>query len=173
MEVSLMDEKELVRKAKKGDKQAFCQLYNNYKDRLYRYAYFRLGNDEDAKDAVSDCILNAYQSIYSLKDEKAFCSWIFKINYRSCCSLIKEQSRQKDFQDIDTLKGEASTYINYESAELLEALNILKDDEREIVLLASVAGYNSKEIAKLTLSKEGTVRSKLSRSLKKMREFLE
>ena len=61
---------------------------------------------------------------------------------------------------------------NHKAIELAEALSILKDDEREIVLLSVVAGLTSDEISKHTLLTPGAVRSKLSRSLAIMREFL-
>lgn len=55
-----MKESELVKKAQKGDSDAFCELYNLYKNRLYKYAYYRLSNTNDAEDAVMDCVLSAY-----------------------------------------------------------------------------------------------------------------
>lgn len=168
-----MDEINLVQKAKSGDKEAFCELYMLYRDRLYRYAYYRLGNSEDAQDAVSSTVIEAYQNISKLINEKAFSGWLFKIHYRSCCSLIKEQSRQNNTEDIESLNKEAVTTINYDSTELNEALDILREEEREIVLLSAVAGYNSREIADTMGLKHSTVRSKLSRSLSKMRKFLE
>ena len=54
-----MDEKLLARQASAGDKEAFAALYMRYRDDLYRYAYFRLGNEEDVRDAVSACIVEA------------------------------------------------------------------------------------------------------------------
>ena len=63
----IMDEKVLAKKAKSGDKEAFAKLYTLYKDRLYRYAYFKLGSEQDALDAVSDCICEAFKYIKTLK----------------------------------------------------------------------------------------------------------
>ena len=60
-----------------------------------------------------------------------------------------------------------------QKTELQNALDILKDDEKEIVLLSVVAGFSSKEIGRIVDMTSGAVRSKLSRSLKKMRDFLE
>jgi RNA polymerase sigma-70 factor (ECF subfamily) len=169
-----MDEKDLVKKARVGDKQAFCDLYMLYNDRLYRYAFYKLGNPEDAKDAVSDCIVEAYEHIATLKNDKAFSAWIFKIMYRSCCSLIKQQSKLKDTVDIDSLNENSTSYsINYENTELKQALESLSDEERDIVLLSAVAGYKTKEIANIMGLNHSTVRSKLSRSLIKMRCFME
>ena len=69
-----MDEKELVIRAKKGDIDAFCILYDNYIRKLFNYAYYKLGNSEDAEDVVQDCMLTAFEQLGKLKNPKAFSS---------------------------------------------------------------------------------------------------
>lgn len=168
-----MDEKALVQRAVTGDKEAFAGLYTRYKDSLYRYAFFRLGNDSDAQDAVSACIICAYESIRSLRDAQSFRAWIFRILYRCCCAVIKaqrEQSERSDSADMERIAAEDSHLLG---VEIREALGQLDHIDRDIILLSAVAGYNSREIASLTGMKPTTVRSRLSRSLKKMRAFLE
>lgn len=54
-----MKESEFIKNAQKGDKNAFCELYELYKNRLYRYAYYKLSSEADAEDAVMDCVLCA------------------------------------------------------------------------------------------------------------------
>lgn len=168
-------EEYLIPHAMCGEKEAFCELYDLYKDRLYRYAFYRLQNHQDAEDAVSDCILSAYKGITKLKKKEAFTAWIFRILYCSCNAVIKNQIERRSTDDIDDYSDKLSVDAQpvIQKTELLEALAILKDDEREIVLLSTVAGFKSNEIAKICDTTPGTVRSKLSRSLKKMREFLE
>lgn len=162
----------IINRAKNGDKDAFAKLYIQYKDKLYRYAYFKLGNSDDAMDAVSNCITSAYLSIGTLKNEKAFSSWLFRILYRECCALLRQKSIERNNVDYQSLNIEAqdNTVI---SAELKEALDSLYYEEKDIVLLSVIGGYNSKEIAEILYLKPGTVRSKLSRALAKMRSFLE
>ena len=168
-----MDEYSLVQRAVNGDKEAFASLYIRYKDSLYRYAYFKLGSDPDAQDAVSACITEAYRSIRSLRCEKTFQAWIFKILYRSCCAYVKLQSEQNARADIAELERISAEDSRLTSVELREALDSLEPTDRDIVLLSAVAGYSSGEIASITGMKAGTVRSRLSRSLKKLRAFLE
>lgn len=170
-----MTEKELISKAKNGDKDAFCELYGIYKLRLFNYAFYRLGNIEDAEDAVSDCIVSAYRQIGNLKSENAFCVWIFKILYSTCADAIKKQISQRGTDDIDNLKNISSAdYEKYITAtELKNALEALDEDEKNIVLLSVIAGFKSKEIAKINGMTAGSVRSKLSRSLAKMKKELE
>lgn len=170
-----MEEMQLIENAINGDRNAFCKLYEMYKDRLYRYAFYRLGNQEEAEDAVSCCVLSAYQQIGNLRNAKAFSSWIFKILYASCNAVIKNQIERRNTDDIDSCENYLITDMNtvVEKTEVQEALSILNDSEKDVVLLSVVAGFSSYEIAKAMGMTSGTVRSKLSRSLKKMRIFLE
>lgn len=62
-----MNEKQLIHLSRGGDKEAFAKLYGMYKDRLYRYAYYRLADACDAEDAVSETVLTAYREIGSLR----------------------------------------------------------------------------------------------------------
>lgn len=169
-----MNKTELLVAAVNGNKQAFCSLYTLYKDKLYRYAYYRLNSKEDAEDAVQDCVLCAYRQISSLKNEKAFESWIFKILSACCNEKLKHIINAKNSVDFE----QAELFLNsdnnaVEKTELCEALETLSEEEKEIVLLSCVAGFKSREIASFMDMTAGSVRSKLSRSLKKMRTFLE
>ena len=168
-----MDERMLVEKASSGDKEAFAALYMRYRDDLYRYAYFRLGDEEDARDAVSACIAAAYEGIYSLRSAAAFRTWIFRILYRCCCKYIEQQNfsrnNRADTAELQKLAAADSTL----SPELKEAFGVLNNVDRDIVLLSVIGGYNSSEIALMTGLKPSTVRSRLSRALAKMKQFLE
>lgn len=169
-----MSEKELVVMAKAGNAKAFAQLYGIYKKKLYSYAFYRLGNAADAEDAVQDCVLSAFEQIDKLKKAEAFSSWIFRILYCYCTSAMKEQIRQRD---TDNIEDYANTFVftydeTNEQTELKQALRVLNDEEREIVLLSVVAGFKSKEIAKISGLTAGSVRSKLSRSLAKLKDEL-
>ena len=167
-----MDEKVLVQRAVREDKEAFAALYMRYRDALYRYACFRLGNDADAEDAVSACITAAYENIRSLRAEKAFGTWIFRILHRCCCTIVKDRIADRNNVAEDALGSVPDEDKGRLSPELKEAFGVLEDEDREIVLLSVIAGYNSRELGALLRMKPATVRSRLARSLTKMRTFL-
>lgn len=160
-------------------KEEFCRLYAGCKDGLYRYALYRLGSQGDAEDAVSDAVLAAWQSAGSLRDKDAFGAWIMKILANTCNSHIRKIIRNREKlekakmseQALGDLSG-GSYMPGSVSTELAEAMSILSDEERSIVLLSVIGGLSSREIAEITSLTAGAVRSKLSRSLSKMREFL-
>lgn len=172
-----MNEKSMIQKAKAGDPDAFCQIYDQYKDRLYRYAFYKLGNRQDAEDAVSECVLSAYRQLGQLRDETAFPAWIFRILSGICARLIAKQVERRNEATLDYVTAEHATSDPADKValrvDLMQALGQLANDEKEIVLLSLVAGFSSKEIAQMTGSRPGTVRSKQARSLSKMRTFLE
>ncbi len=145
-----MNEKELVLMAKDGNVKAFCMLYDKYKKKLYNYAYYKLGNAEDAEDVVQDCIMTAFESIHQLKKADAFQSWIFRILYCGCTAAIKEQIQKRNIDDIDDYKNISSfdNEIAIEREELKAALRILSEDEKNIVLLSVIAGLKARRLPK-------------------------
>ena len=169
-----MDESLLIADAIRGHRDAFAALYMRYRDRLYRYAYFRLGSAEDAEDAVSACIVAAYENIGTLRAENAFGAWIFRILYRCCCTVQRQQIAVRERADAEELYTlPASPDSTALSPELKETFALLSDEDREIVLLSVIAGYSSFEIGDILSLKPSTVRSRLKRSLTQMRRFLE
>ncbi|MBQ9022586.1 MAG: RNA polymerase sigma factor [Eubacterium sp.] len=164
-----MDENKIIH----YDVDAFCQIYEQYKDRLYRYAFYRLGNAQDAEDAVSECVLSAYRQIRQLRDAKAFPAWIFKILSAVCAKLISQQAERRKTVSLDAASSPDRIEAVTLRLDLQHALEQLAAEEKEIVLLSLVAGFTSQEIAQMTGGRPGTVRSKQSRSLAKMRAYLE
>ena len=167
-----MEERTLIRRAIGGDKEAFAAVYMQYRNALYRYAYFRLGDQTDAEDAVSACVVAAFEGISGLRSEAAFRAWIFRILYRSCGNLLAARSAEIHNVGEEALEAVPDEGGERLTPELTEAFGVLDDEDREIVLLSVIAGYNSREIASLMSLKPTTVRSRLSRSLAKMRLFL-
>lgn len=163
----------LVREAQSGNKESFCKLYGLYKDRLYRYALYRLGDPSDAEDAVSECVLAAWKDIRSLRSDSAFASWLFRILHNICAGMIRKTiSNREGIEKAGNELSLCQQSSTQSSIEIAEALSQLTDEEREIVLLSVVSGLTSKEISSVTGLTPGAVRSKLSRSITKLRTFL-
>lgn len=169
-----MSESELVLMAKGGDAAAFSRLYSFYKDKLFRYAYYKLGNGEDAEDAVQSCLLSAFEQIGKLKRPEAFSAWIFKILSVCCANAIKEQIRRRNTDELESYSDLSSPTSErmVEEIELRECLEKLSEKEREIVYLTVIAGFKSKEVAKISGYSAGNVRTILSRSITKMKNEL-
>lgn len=164
---------ELVTRAKEGSAEAFGELYELYYKEMYCYACYVTGSEILAQDAVSDAVLSAFKQIKSLKNEKAFKGWIFKILCATCKRYYTENQKRKSVAYLDDDEGgfaEPASLDNMElSLELKSALGKLSEEEREIVLLSVMGNYKSHEIADILDLTPSTVRSKLKRSLAKLK----
>lgn len=167
-------ENELVKQAKKGNKQAFEKLILLYHKDLYKIAKVRLLLEEDINDAIQETIILAYQSINSLYNISKFKAWLIKILINKCNEICRKKKRENNisFESIEADKY-VSQYYNLESDlefyNILECLNI---DERTILVLYYVEGYKPKEIAKILHINCNTIRSKLLRSKNKIKNNL-
>ena len=135
-----------VEKAKVGNKTAFENLYSAVYRDLYKFAFYTIGNSEQAKDAVSETFLDAYKGIGKLKNTDKFDIWIIKILSGKC----KRQMREK--YDKVTIQNP----------------KVIQFDE-----LTGIEGYKSEEVGKILHIKSSTIRSKLNRSLNKLKKYLE
>lgn len=163
----------LVRRAKNGDKIAFSELYDFFKDDMYRFAYYYLGSKEFAEDCVSETVLIAFQKLPTLQKESAFKSWLFKILHNCCNKALKEKIQSRNNVEFSSLISlEAPCEDTGEKMTLISALNTLQSIDREIIVLYFSCGYTSKEIGEFLSLKDSTVRSKIKRTTEKLREKL-
>lgn len=167
---------ELVAQAKSGSAEAFGELYELYYKEMYCYACYVTGSELLAQDAVSDAVLSAFRQIKSLKNEKAFKGWIFKILCAACKRYYTDNQKTKALVYLDDENSGYTEPASFESVELSvelrSALDDLSAEEKEIVLLSILDNYKSHEIAEILDIPPSTVRSKLKRSLKKLRDNL-
>lgn len=170
----MIDRKVLLECAQNGNADSFGLLYSEYAKELYAYAYKFLGNREDAEDAVQQASLNVYTHLSSVKKPEAFKAYYFKALANSARSiLVKRNLHTVGTHELETLPDtSALEETSLDRQSLNEALAKLNDNEREIVLLSVTGGFNSAEIAHITGYTRGAVRSKLSRSLKKLKDEL-
>lgn len=154
-------------------KDEFIELYTAvYKD-LYRYALYVLGNREDAEDAVSEAVVDAYAEFEKLRDKGAFKGWIFRILSAKCKRKLKGYVN-KTIELDDSLDA----VISAEEADVAGKVDIqnafarLDDRERQVVAMSVLAGYEGETIAKLLKMNHNTVRTVKSRALEKLRKLL-
>ncbi len=166
----------LIREAQTGNSKAFATVYSFYADDLYRFALWFTGKSADAEDAVQEAVLIAFKNIAKLKKPSSFKSWMFKILSNVCkTKLINPADRlcTVPIHEIQETESDMSVSDFTVSAELKNALDSLTPEEKQIVLLSVIGRYKSNEIAEIMDMKSGSVRSKLSRSLEKLREILQ
>lgn len=163
----------LAERARAGDVEAFGALYTLVYQDMYRYAYYMLGQREDAEDAVMDVVGEAYAQIRHLRSAEAFRGWIFRI----LSANIKRRRKGYLSKDAELTEAMAETVAAPNSdfsanADLREALTSLPEQDRTIILLHIFGGYTSAEIGRMLHMKDATVRSREKRALEKLRKTM-
>lgn len=148
----------------------FTQLYESISSDLYHFAFYTLRNQQDAEDAVQDCVISAYEQFTKLRNIEAFRPWIFKILTNQCKKKMRHYYNQPTTLD-ETIAVPEKDYA--EQVDLNTALSALSSADRFIVLLSIYAGYNSREIAWILKKNPNTIRSRLSRALQKMQAYIQ
>jgi RNA polymerase sigma-70 factor (TIGR02954 family) len=161
---------QLVKKAIRGDDQAFLQLLQLYKIDLYKTALSFLRNQEDGLEAVQEVTYRAYKSIRTLKEASYFKTWLIRIMINYCNDQLKKNKRI--VLNDEFLKQQGMTE-NHDLLEITDALNSLDDRSREILSLKYFHDMKIKEIAGTLKCPEGTVKTWLNKALKALRDKLE
>lgn len=161
----------LVKRAKRGDAEAFAELYAEIYENMYRFALYTLRNTADAEDVVSDAVTDAFASIRTLRSAEAFQSWMYQILLHKCKDKLREYAKKTVELEDYMLEEQQADHPPLEETEALYVRKLffeLPDEERLIIGMHLFCGYKSREIAGLLQMNENTVRSKESRGLKKM-----
>lgn len=161
-----------VKKAKNGDTKAFAWLYQQIYPDMYRFALYTLRDKEDAEDAVSEAVADAFAAIPKLRSEESFKSWMFKILSNKCKNKLKEYAN-KTLELPEDIEEKASGQRVEEAALVRKLFFELGEEDRLIISMHLFAGYTSREMAELLHMNENTIRSKESRALKKLARKLQ
>jgi RNA polymerase sigma-70 factor (ECF subfamily) len=168
----------MVALAKSGDQTAWACLYRASYSRLVAFAYHRLGNEHEAKDAVSETMARAVAGIGRFdRDDAAFTPWLVGI----CRNVVADNQRRKyrvraeqldDYATDDAAPSDA-VLADEERRQVRAAFARLDANERELLELRVVAGLTSEEAAEILGKKPGAIRMAQMRALGRLRTFME
>jgi RNA polymerase sigma-70 factor, ECF subfamily len=180
-----MDELSLISAAQKGQLAAFNQLVREHQSLAYNVAYRILGDSESAADACQDAFLSAYKNIRHLRGV-SFKAWLMRIVTNACYDQLRHRQRRPadSLDDLldDPERGdiladpdpppENQALSRELEAAIMAGLGILPADQRVTLVLADVQGFDYHEIAEITHTSLGTVKSRLSRGRARLRDYL-
>nr|WP_276515534.1 sigma-70 family RNA polymerase sigma factor [Tissierella carlieri] len=163
--VARNEEKELVRKLRKGNEEAYIELLDIYGNRLLKTCYLILKNEKDAEDIVQDTFLRVFNQIDNYNGNSSLYTWIYRIALNLCKDKIKSRREFEIYEDIFETKEKVEDIVfNSIDREILRRelfnLNALY---REILILFYFEELAIKEISEILEEKEGTIKSRLSR----------
>lgn len=162
----------MVKEAKRGGKEALLQLVMAQKDDYYRLAYTYTGNSDDAMDAMEDMIVILYENIYKLKKEEAFYSWSKTILVNCCRKLLRKRKKVLLLEEPREAADGGGLEHKDEQLVLEKHMAQLSEGFQEVLRLRFYMDYDYQTIADITKIPLGTVKSRISIGLKKLRESL-
>ena len=176
-------ERELLKKCQGGDARFFEPIVRAYERPGMRVALGMMGNQDDARDALQDAFVKAWQSLARFDLKRPFSPWFFQILRNQCRDALR--SRQARFRlealderlELKPADPEAGPERRRErtaAKELLwKALERLGEDHREILVLKELEGFRYGEIAGILEIPEGTVASRLFHARRALADVLE
>jgi RNA polymerase sigma factor (sigma-70 family) len=183
-----VEEMELVRRARRGDLEAYDELVRRYQERVYATVYHMTANHEDANDLAQEAFIKAFQALKSFKGGSSFYTWVYRIAVNKTINFLKQRKNkaQMSLDDLDfnaehdpdlvALISDKTPRREVGLAELQEKLNAamqkLSESHRLVVTLHDVQGLSHEEIGKIMDCNIGTVRSRLFYARQQMQAYL-
>jgi len=179
---------ELVKRSKAGDIEAFEQLISRYEKRVFTVAYRYLGNREDAADIAQEALIKVYRSLKSFRGDCSFSTWLYRIVTNVCCDTLRKKSKMKvssldnpstasngsggSKREVADWSGSPElAFEQKEQAEYIQFLiNQLSPEYRMVIVMREIQGFSYEEIAYHSGCSLGTVKSRLSRARKLLRD---
>ncbi|WP_432355665.1 sigma-70 family RNA polymerase sigma factor [Sporosarcina sp. A2] len=165
-----MGDYELAKQASQGNEDAFLALMHVHKVALYRTALSYLKNNPDAIQAVQEVTVRAFQTIHTLRKPEYAKTWMIRIMMNYCNDVLK--MRRRITLDEEVL-GRTAISDDYTFLEVDEALDRLSEEERDLIHLKYLHDIKLKDIAAMTSTPEGTVKTRLYKTVKKLRKLIE
>lgn len=175
--------KELLEKAKNGDKEAIALIYENTKDIAYKKAYSILKNHHDAEDIAEDTFVKTLEKIDTIKKPNEFTSWISKVAENKAKDSIKKSKPTYMGEDFEYTTDDPNSYqsvLPENVAESNENIDLYKqliskltDNQRTALVLNRIEGRTFKDIAEMLGCSENTVKSRVRLGEEKLKKEAE
>lgn len=176
-----MNEEKLIGRAARGDVSAFNELLAIHEKKMYAVCLRMCGNHEDAQDCLQEAMLRVYSAISGFKGQSSFSTWLYRVTMNTCLDELRRR-KAKPTTSLDTLLDSGwSPSDDYDTpehhaiqrennSEIQKTIRELPDDMRSVIVLRDIQGFSYEEIADMLETNVGTIKSRISRGRKKLRE---
>lgn len=174
-----------LRRAQKGDSSAFEMLVTPHEQMLWRVCWHYTRHQEDAADCLQETMLKAWRGIKAYRGECSLSTWLYRIASTVCLDFLRKQKRLPETESADELAEDEGftpvddsptpdeAVIRAESADNVRAaIDALPADMRTVIILYALQGMQYEEIAEVTRTSVGTVKSRISRARQKIAKYL-
>ncbi|HEU4759428.1 MAG TPA: sigma-70 family RNA polymerase sigma factor [Dehalococcoidia bacterium] len=174
----VLQEWELVRRAQAYDEAALEALYQTYYPKIYSYAFLQMGDVQAAEDLASDVMLKMLESLqnYKLKG-LPFGAWVYRIARNRLIDLHRRRRRRGEVDLSETLSAtlaspQALAERALERGQLQVALKHLTDEQRQVIVLKFIEGFDNRSVGRIMGRSEGAIKSLQHRALAALRRVL-
>lgn len=181
--VGTADDRELVRRAQREDKEAFEELIRRHQHRVFAVAGGIVRRREDVEDVAQQVFVKAYFSLKRFDQRAAFSTWLYKITVNECWDMLRKRKVRPLVYEADLSEEQARQVINSaekgkdqpDISERLEArqrverlLDGLDERDRLMLILKEVEGFSIEEIADVLDLNANTVKVRLFRARRRV-----
>lgn len=177
-----MDELTL-RRAQQGDASAYEALVTPYEPMIWRVCWHYTGHTEDAKDCAQEALLKAWRSIRAYRQDCSLETWLYRICASVCVDFLRRRRRilPEQLSDMEeetaalsdpAAAPDENVIARQEREELRRAMAMLPEDMRTVLILYALEKKKYEEIAAITGTAVGTVKSRLNRARQRLQEIL-
>lgn len=174
--------KDKLRLLRSRDKDTFETLVREHQENVYRIVFSILNNEQSAQDVAQEVFIRIYRQISSFRGNAALSTWIYRIAYNTALEFCKTPDRRATpegyIPELMYLMDarNASVEIKRSEAEIRsdvsEALSMLPDEQRQVVMLRDVYGFSAEQVSSMSGVKSGTLKSRLSRGRSGVKNIL-
>ena len=167
-------DRELVLRARAGDREAYELIVLDRGEHLYRTALAILGREADARDATQDALIAGWRRLGDLREPDRFEAWLGRILVNECRMALRRRGRVREIPlDADSsLRAYEPRTPDSPDGSFDDAFDRLSADHRTILVLHHMHGYGVEEIAAWLGIPTGTVKWRLSRARAALRAHL-
>jgi RNA polymerase sigma factor (sigma-70 family) len=177
-----LEESELVERARRGDAAAYEEIVQTYQGIAFRVAYVIAGSAADAEEAAQDAFVKAYRALGRFRPGAPFRPWLLRIVANEARNRRRSAVRRESLAlrtAAEQASGdaapspEAAVLVAEQRETLLRALEGLREEDREVISCRYLLDLSEEETASALGLRRGTVKSRTSRALARLREHLE
>lgn len=179
-----MDEKELLRRARRGDQSAFEALVDRWQKPVYHHVLRMTNDPEDAADVTQEVFLRLWRALPSFRGESALSTWLYRLTDNAAIDLLRREKKRRgtlslDDDDVPALLPADPGPSPQEQAErsetrrqVAEGLARLSEEHRRVLILRELDGLSYQEIAAILRLNPGTVKSRIARARMALADIL-
>ncbi|HSG68715.1 MAG TPA: RNA polymerase sigma factor [Bacteroidales bacterium] len=169
---------ELIEACRKNNRKAQLQIYNQYYKAMYNTAFRILRNSAEAEDVMQEAFLTAFRKLDDFKGEASFGSWLKRIVVNKSLDELKKKKELVPLEDAGKLPEQESYEENYleimayKIEHIRRGIEKLPDDDRVIISLFLLEGYDHEEISQVLDISYNASRTRYSRARQRLRDLL-